>query len=185
MGGKNPDYPKQVADYNAWLYTPMDRRPNPNPQQPYVPDPTLSQYTAPGFHSTSPDQAAAIANRYTPGGTPGYTPPPVLGAAGSPAGMGGATGGYAPQPSIIDTAPKATYQAGPTPPQNAMQRWSAPQGAQQGAQAQGVRPLSDQRRYFWATGHIDAHATQANPSQNKGAIAPVTFNNTRSTWNAW
>lgn len=187
--GNNPGYPGQVAAYNAWLYTPMDRRPTPTPAAPvYSPDPNLSQYTAPGYHATDPASRAAIAQRYSPGGfaapgVAGAVDNPLTGAAGA-SGPAGAMGAYSPQQSALDTAPRATYSGAPTPPQNAMQRWTS--ASQQLAQPkEGLKPLSDQRRYFWATGHVDARAPQADPSRNKGAIAPVTFNNSPSSWTAW
>jgi len=176
----NTDYPARVAAYNSWLYTPMDRRPDP-PVNP------LAQYTAPGWHG--PTAPVAPGSYNTPYGTASVSNPmwniqtaptatlPVQG--GVPmAGAAGPSGPLGTEPSIIDTAPKATYtppqssMAPPSPPQNSMQRW------QQQAQ-NGPKPLSDQRRYFWATGHIDA---RARPSPQNSSPAPVQFKNSPTNW---
>lgn len=179
------DYPAQVAAYNQWLYTPMDRRPTPpTPVQPLLQPlssgyngPTVGAPVQPGSYTT-PYGTASVSNptfnQYT------YTPPtrqPLSPAA--PTGAAGPTGDQG--QSIIDTAPRATFTPGP--PQNSMQRWQASSQPQQ--DQGGMRQLSDQRRYFWATNHIDASTHYANPSQNKGAVAPVTFVNSPSQWTAW
>ncbi len=77
---------------------------------------------------------------------------------------------------LTPTVP-STGDATMQPGQNAMQRWQS-----QSQQGGGIRPLSDQRRYFWSTGSIDARAPMADPTQNKGATQPVTFNNSPSGW---
>lgn len=61
------------------------------------------------------------------------------------------------------------------PKSNTVQRWQDAGNPTQPA-ANGVKPMTDQRRYFWATGSVDARAPQANPAANLGAPAPVTFN---------
>jgi len=58
---------------------------------------------------------------------------------------------------------------------NAAQRWARPQQDQ----PQAMRTMSPQRRYFNATGRIDARAT---PSANNYTPAPVTFKNSPSNW---
>jgi len=178
-----PAYDASVAQFNNWLYTPMDRRPSPTG---YNVSAQTRAASAPGEHA--PSAPVVPGNYVTPYGTasvsnpsfPAYGGAPMAGAAGpsGPKGTmpsGNIDGPQTPFTSAVDTAPKATYSGVPTPPQNAMQRWQQPQ-------AGGMKPLSDQRRYFWATGSIDAHATQADPNRNKGAVAPVTFVNSPSNW---
>lgn len=84
-------------------------------------------------------------------------------------------------PSILDTAPKAVMPTGGGigPQGNAQQRWRSGQDDD----GTGLKPLSDSRRFFWATGGIDARAPQANPQANKGAVQPVTFNNSSQVGN--
>lgn len=91
-------------------------------------------------------------------------------------------GGFYPHPSsILDTAPKAVMPTGGGigPQGNAQQRWRSGQDDD----GTGLKPLSDSRRFFWATGGIDARAPQANPQANKGAVQPVTFNNSSQVGN--
>lgn len=169
LAGGDPGYPGRVSAFNQWLYTPMDRRPTPTA----APAPSFNpgwngptQPVAPGSYST-PYGTASVSN-------PSFTPqPPAYG--GVPMGLGAASGGSFGAPeedsNIINTAPMATYSGTPSQPMNAQQRWSQqqPQG--------GLKPLSDARRFFWATGSIDARAPQANPQANKGAVSPVQFVN--------
>jgi len=168
------------TDYNQWLYTPRDRKTT-------MPAP-LSPLSGPGWQAPSMQEANDIARRYNGSGQPyTYNPSqPEMFGPPAPTGATGVSGdaGDSGQ-SIIDTAPRAVY----TPPksggmaapaQNSLQRWQ-----QAGQEQDGMRPLSDQRRYFWSTGHIDASTRYANPANNKGAIAPVTFVNSPNQWVAW
>lgn len=184
--GGNSGYPAQVASYNNWLYTPMDRRPTPTPTPPNP----LYDASSPGWHG--PTSTVSPGNYSTPYGTASVSnpmwniynaptakmPTPANGGAAGPDGPAGITGPTSAEPSAIDTAPKATLTPGaPTPPQNSMQRWS-----EQNSQPQGIRPISDQRRYFWSTRHIDARAP-VSPQQS--SPAPVKFKNSPSNWTAW
>ncbi len=192
LGGKNPGYPGQVGAYNNWLYTPMDRRPTPSTPQ-YTPAPgdfasVTYKPQAPAYGGVPFDYSSIIAQNSQNGINlgPQTTNPAAVPTATNPSGRpetstpngqmvaGNVTGLTPTVPSTGD----ATMQPG----QNAMQRWQS--ASQQGG---GIRPISDERRYFWATGGnkgglIDARAPMADPTQNKGAVQPVTFNNSPSNW---
>lgn len=185
LSGGQPGYPGDVAAYNNWLYTPMDRRPSPAG---YDVSAQSRLASAPGTHSggtvtpgsyVTPYGTASISNPTFPA----YGGAPIAGAAG-PSGSvgisapsGNPDGPQTPFVSALDTAPKATMGV-PSPPQNAMQRWQS----QSSPQSSNMPAISPQKRYFWATGSIDAHATAADPTQNRGAVAPVQFVNSPSNW---
>lgn len=104
-----------------------------------------------------------------PGRGPGYWPAPSEGAPPRlpQSGAAGPAGSPAPESSAVDTAPRAVMPSGGgvTPPEgNAAQRWQAG-----GSDTQDISP---QRRFFWATGLVDARATPA--PQN----APTDFDST-------
>lgn len=90
---------------------------------------------------------------------PAYPGAPSRTATSTPAGGTGFV-------SAIDTAPMASMNGAVSPAQNSMQRW------QSAAQQPGFKPISDARRFFWATGNIDARAPQ---SAQNSTPAPVTF----------
>lgn len=95
----------------------------------------------------------------TMGGMPGATVPLATASAAAD------TSSY-PDAEFLTQPEAAAPAQPPAPAQNSMQRWSE----QTKAQPEGMRELSNQRRYFWATGRIDARPTAADPSRNKGAI---------------
>lgn len=159
-------YANSVAAYNNWLYTPFDRRDTATSTPSYTFP--KSGPVAPGNYTTPYGNVSSTFPKWD---LPTDTPTPT-GMGGIPSLSGLSTSN--PYPSIIDTAPKAIAPAGndnvPTQPQNAQQRWEG--GSQQNGNP--LRPISPQRRFFWATGQIDAHATQAPADANR---QPVTFNN--------
>lgn len=130
--------------------------------------PTLTHMSVRGASSVSP-----LSGLRGSTGDPGVAMPPA--------------GGFNPSalPGIGNTpnTPGVSFQpdASVVPKSNTVQRWqdagnpTTPEGG-------GLKPLSDPRRYFWATGSIDARAPQANPSSNLGAVAPVKFNSSPSGW---
>lgn len=121
-------------------------------------------------------------------GLRGPTGPSGPSTSASPVSAGGFYPGQQPSgPSILDTAPKALMPSG-----NAQQRWQAPEKDD----GTGLKPLSDARRYFWATGQVDARAPQAansyspqpvtfNSGSQVGSGQPVTFNNSAPGHSDW
>lgn len=199
-------YPGQVQNYNQWLYTPMDQRPTPT-----APSMAHQSAYATGWQgASSPVAAGSYQTPYGPASVNRVTPdtygmmPQSSTIAPNPAGgrsyqPGASTAPFqygppAPQSSgflgIGSSASQAqgnTPIAPPSPPQNAMQRWQA---SASGVSQEGIRPISDQRRYFWATNHIDARAPQAQPPQGLGTnaqrgYAQIKFNNSPSNWSPY
>lgn len=179
VNGSQPGYTGQVSAYNNWLYTPMDRRPTPAPI-PYTPAP--GNYASVSFPTpkpvvytpTAPARGGAFFDSLSdiPTGSGGPSGQPSVSGPPAPTSTGTTTG-------LTPTVQSSPSMGAPSVPQNTMQRWQS--------QADGIKPLSDERRFFWATGGnkgglIDARAPQAEPSQNKGAVQPVTFNNSPSGW---
>lgn len=184
----------QIGAYNSDLYRANDTRPQFGSPVQTSPGQYATPYgmigvqfrgtqPAPSFVPPPPTMGGLLGvprgTSSTPGGRFGF------GATTNP------TGNFIDVPSTVtrvsppSTSPLSNDAPSGLPPLgsgtgvgNAMQRWNSG-GAfhtqkDYNGTANGVREESPQRQYFNTTGHIDAHAYQANPANNIGAI-PSTF----------
>lgn len=180
VAGGDAGYPAAVAQFDNWLYQPLDRRPA-LPPGATPPSSSRADASATGWQMPSATNLADIQRRYGTGG--GSAPSTAWALPATTAPTRSATTTPSPSSSspstgfvsAVDTAPMASMNGAVAPAQNAMQRW------QSSAQQPGLKPISDARRYFWATGQIDARAPQ---SDQNSTPAPVTFNsgNGHSAW---